>query len=1678
MLVKHVLFNYLCGGLKTICGMITLHFNNTTLDVIPDDGSFRYRAIMGDDSVTLKFALNRAIDFPIGTWMTFQGDTYTLTSPERWTRKGNEHVEYTLVLDGRQAVLKKFKLRNQQDGRLKFSMNATPAEFLNLIVANLNQSGRDSGWSGTCAIEAEGKTIEFNHQYVYDALRTIAETFETEFSISGRGFITLGKVEIGKDNPLPLSYGRGNGFMPDTGRINTDGSLPVDVLYVQGGERNIDRSKYGSAELHLPKGQTLEYGHETYVASADGLSIQRMNVNRYGNEDSVDLSEIYPKRVGTISSVIVVDEEKNFVDFTDTSIPADLDYNQQLITGEKMSVIFQTGMLAGREFDINKYTHTETDGDSVIVSRRFEIVPQEIDGIVMPSGNFMPVTGDKYAIYGCTLPDTYIADNTSRTGAEWDLFTEAARYLHEHSEFKFTFTGELQGKWARENWSSVGGRLVIGGYILFSDTDFVPDGTPIRITGIKEILNNPYSPIIELSTGVNAGRVSGKLNAPAQNEVKIEEGYKRSVSFTKRRYADALETMSALMDAKLDGFTDGISPIVVHTMQLIAGDESLQFRYVTSMTNPSVTDDGISYNASTKKLTAPESIIQHMTLGIKTLSSSHAVSEYKFWNISAFESPFLGDALATQTYYLYAKASKTTTTASYVLSETAIAMEGVSGYYHLLVGILGAEIDGERSFVTLYGFTEILPSRVTTDKVVSANGTSWWDLLNNAFNFGDKLKYNVNGDGQLVLNGTFVQSGNGSTAPISAWCGLYSASRIYKLGDEVYSVAADGSVSTYRYINSVAGSSHALTDANYWQISAKGARGENGTSAYSPYIGDNGNWYLYDDTQKKYVDSGRSAQGDEGHSPYIGPNGNWYEWDESKGDYTDTGIKAEGSDGDSVSVQYSANGTSWHGSFQSTDIYMRQRVGSGSWSSAIKIVGEDGADGDYTSFVFKSADEQPETPTSTNPVPTEQGWSDSPTEISGGGSDGGGGTTPDPEPPSEGVNVGGLTNVRFEGNWAVSGNAMTSDDIDDNGSTTQKVTFHANAGDKVSVTMTASCEKTHDKGSLYDLDSEASGTAVMSVSDTDSSVHVFTIPTTGDHYFYVNFSKDGSISRNDDNVTVQFQKGDLSGGGSGSGGGSEILAGTDVRITFTDDTVTIYQNASSAIADWATLGLTESQRSLVKMIEFGDEITSFGGYIFYYYSNLKIIKFYATSLKFVSKALTGIPTNGDYYIRSGVSINYAIGETDTFLANEWTEHTISEARSAAAPAAAMARAAAPAVFSTTALGKYVWMSSSKIVNGRATGWSTPLRITPIDGEDGADGPAGPSIVFRGRYNVNPNTGATETQTYYGNRTRVDVVYYPTTNQYYKAKTDAPSGTTGFSGMIPTNTIYWEPFGASYESIATGLMLAEQAVIENAIIRILRTSDNLSAARIVAENNVLSMFDNEGKLKLIISGDDMGSAPASQNLIFAGQQFISEQSGEHSYVNDVIYKFMTLSIIDPANVVNLPSLAVEATFNIDSSYVNGDADVTLAAGWMIDGIRHTPSSQSTILNNNNSSGILDVTIQSEAVTLSVGSHDISVYVGVYIKNNLSDEYGGGGVGIDISANSLYNTGTLDYFVQKVEVAKNGFRAMFASNYLAEFKKSGTSNSGVSFLLRAGNYGIRITDSGLQKTSNGGSTWTNI
>ena len=795
------------------------NIGNKILEIEVDDNSYRNRAIMGDHSLTLYYSLPEHIEIPVGSYCEFQGETFTLKRPQNFKMKHKRLFEYTVLFDPPEANAKVWKFRNPVDGRLKFPLTAKPHEHLQMFVDNMNR--RDKGWTVGECIDGVETLIAYDHDFCIDALTRMASTFKTEYEFVGKR-VSLRKIEYNKSNPLPLSYGRGNGFKSGVGRSNTGDKPPTEILFVQGGTDNIDPSKYGSSVLLLPKNQTLAYDGEhfededgfisknsrRYVVDEAGLSIRRDDKQLSSlAEDSLDCSEIYPKRVGTVSTVVVVDEKNNFYDIVDTSIPSSLNYNDYLIKGETMTIIFQSGMLAGseKEFEV-KYYHDSVKGKA---ARRFEIVSTVIDGQTMPNATFAPKTGDKYAVFKCMLPTAYISDNATKTGASWDMFRAAVKYLFDNEELKFTFTGELDGIWSKKDWVNIGGRIKLGGYIQFSDDQFQKDGVLVRITGIKDYINKPHSPVIELSNTTVSGSVSSTLNDLKSEEVIVDDLHRDAIQFTKRRFRDAKETISMLEEALLDNFTNSINPIAVQTMSMLVGDESLQFRFVNSKTNPVPVTHRIVYDNETKQLTAAAGIIQHMTLGINTVSASHKVSEYKFWDMTTYTSAVLDDG--KKKYYLYAKVSKTTQTGVFTLSENAIKLEGVSGFYHLLVGVLNSEYNEERSFVTLYGFTEILPGRITTDKIVSTDGNTYFDLLKGIISGQIKFKAGSSGLYELdeweAVDDLITQAQDTANAAVESAKNANTA--VGDLNDYVDGAFADGIITEAeakaieKYINTV-----------------------------------------------------------------------------------------------------------------------------------------------------------------------------------------------------------------------------------------------------------------------------------------------------------------------------------------------------------------------------------------------------------------------------------------------------------------------------------------------------------------------------------------------------------------------------------------------------------------------------------------------------------------------------------------------------------------------------------------------------------------------------------------------------------------------------------------------------------------------------------------------------------
>lgn len=197
--------------------------------------------------------------------------------------------------------------------------------------------------------------------------------------------------------------------------------------------------------------------------------------------------------------------------------------------------------------------------------------------------------------------------------------------------------------------------------------------------------------------------------------------------------------------------------------------------------------------------------------------------------------------------------------------------------------------------------------------------------------------------------------------------------------------------------------------------------------------------------------------------------------------------------------------------------------------------------------------------------------------------------------------------------------------------------------------------------------------------------------------------------------------------------------------------------------------------------------------------------------------------------------------------------------------------------------QYLWMT---IATKSATGallsnWSEPVRITPYDGKDGENGKS-PAMVYRGMYD--------SSKTYYGNQYRVDAVIY--NGIYYVARIDAGE----FHNVAPTNTSKWNNFGAQFESIATGLLLAENANIAGFIFRNNRLESSLSDAN--GQPNII--LDG-------VSGNSRFSGILKASLYYGSMKKITDATNREYQIDPQKEAFNGFFIDEPTNIrfVTLP-----------------------------------------------------------------------------------------------------------------------------------------------------------------------------
>lgn len=531
---------------------VSIYYQNGSLfrTVVPNNDSVVDMGIMDISSITLKFSLSELIDFPKGAFVLYNNEKYTVSYGCKTEMLSERQYDYSVIFSSEKSLLNRVVIRNLETGSVNFPYTANIEEHLSIIVGNLNKYDT-SEWSvGECIKDAGVKYLQYSYVSCKDALDSLANIYGTEWEINGHT-IHLRKIEHNINSPVEISYGKGNGLRPG---VTTEFiQSPLTRLYTQGSDRNIDMSIYGSSILLLPKSATIRYDGEKfdnedgfdidisrmYTTNADGTFISSvMNMNDPINEGVLNCEDIYPviehKVVGHKHIISFTGGTKRYSVIT-LDIPESLDYIDYYIKGQIPYLTYQSGVLSGKTFPFVMTSEGKPDiqknyQDGVFKGWDIKIEDIYIDGIVYPdySKDLMPDVGDTCRLFGLSIPPESINDNTSRTGASWEMLKRGVSYLFENELPIYSISGEIDPIWLR-NHKSVLSKLVLGGYVKYTHPVWAPDGIMMRIQRLRRSITSEFSVDVELSNGIVGGGVikdlsdrisnqSGQLSEQSQNQ--------------------------------------------------------------------------------------------------------------------------------------------------------------------------------------------------------------------------------------------------------------------------------------------------------------------------------------------------------------------------------------------------------------------------------------------------------------------------------------------------------------------------------------------------------------------------------------------------------------------------------------------------------------------------------------------------------------------------------------------------------------------------------------------------------------------------------------------------------------------------------------------------------------------------------------------------------------------------------------------------------------------------------------------------------------------------------------------------------------------------------------------------------------------------------------------------------
>ena len=760
--------------------------------------------LLGDDVVNITMESRIPQSYEIGDSINVFGRLYKLNQLPKVQKTGANRYSYELTFEGVQYDL----LRAFYDVTIETTGNTLQdvqgdaltgnlRRFATVLIANANRVFPDMWRLGECPNTAADKTLTFSDgDNCLAVFQSLCRTFEVEAEIVQKGGVyTINFAKsVGKKHSFVFEFGKGKGLYA-INRQNVDSSNIVTRLKVYGSSDNIT-SRYRANRLCLP---TKSKG-QSFIELKEAVA-------KYGvHEARKVFEEIKPTFNGRVSAIV----EGSVVQFRDETMfdlnekEADGKTTKYLVAGLSAKIHFNTGNLAGYEFEIQKYDHTtKTFTLKKLTDDRGAVFPSE------KSASFQFLVGDEYKILDVALPERY------QDEAEKKLLEKGLEYYKQNSQPRVKYGLSISSRILEKIFGGDESVAIYspGDYVNVKD-EGVGVEKAVRIQSLQRNLLNIYDYDLTLSD-VAENSITTRVISDLITIDKIATNNRlKDPARAKANWQTSREVLGMVYDT--DGYFDAsnIKPNSIETNMLAVGAKSQQFLLRNVVFEANLGGDCNKFRAS-------DGDIVHLTINEE---------EERTWTMSERIENLEED----KGYYVFAKCPKVGTMGMWHITTQQLKVENASDsdYYYFQVGIISGVRKGAfRDFVTTYGFTRINGNTITTGRVATADGNNYLDLDGNQFRMGNNqsfIDWNITQEGQLTLHNVRLLSSSGDTAAIGVFRGEYNPSYTYYKGDEVTFATPDGTLATYRYINNVPSRGTSPLVASHWQAVARGNDGKNG----------------------------------------------------------------------------------------------------------------------------------------------------------------------------------------------------------------------------------------------------------------------------------------------------------------------------------------------------------------------------------------------------------------------------------------------------------------------------------------------------------------------------------------------------------------------------------------------------------------------------------------------------------------------------------------------------------------------------------------------------------------------------------------------------------------------------------------------------------------------------------